>query len=657
MASTTVVKNEKNDRSNITPNIKNENILNLKTMKGQLLYKYHHTNMTVDLDNVNKISSGIDYTNLFNEETMYHYCNLLLDKYDTKIANLALFRDPENYGPQRDDINIYFHPFQWNNTWHLAIGFTKYNKILLVNCSDYSIENSVSSYPGFPEKVSITLKDFILFFKQKLSKNSIKYPRLFTDLFEPSTPFNAINLLAVIFGFCSDPISVTRSFCDPEYSPTKYDISDMHPIIIRMDTNFRQEFAIELEENFEHRETELIQSKKMNEEELADTKKQEYKEKPDLKKEEENLTRQKFGIEHRNRLLEEKKARENEYKKRQESLKRQYQEPIQTNEIVKRLHSLRPNGSINAPIEINELEDNKDESNDEQDKQNINLSNLKRESPSLEPEIQTKSNALIKKKREQELLLIFQVKYGIIFEKYILNLTLFADNNKMNLMYEFIKNICYNPLTNPSLFIPGTIEMLKEPYEIRDALMVTYRRRMKQEFDEAKFDKMLETDYKNQIIPLIFENGSIFLINIKTTDNFNCIVKLVCISNRSNRSERETMKNYAFRRLIEQYVAKYNRLVIRIRTSIVYVNSSSFYKLAMQSLYSLHHILWRNKFDLTSFKPKKDKLENYIVFFENIMSASKDKDLFQAELNFKRLIKHVLIQDSLTDESYQEMLG
>lgn len=706
-------KSERNDDIR-DPNGEQELNHQAKLPNAKLLFRFSHTKMAIDLDRVNQnTSNNPNFNKLFNEETMYHYCNLLLEKYNPSDVTLALFRTSNDYGPPKlkENIDIFFHPFKWDDDWHLAIAFTQYEKMLIVNCSDLpSNETTLNQNTSFPIQTSLRLRNFIKFFGHKISKYSLKYPRIFADLYEPSTKFNSINLLIVIFSFCVDPVSLTRSFCDPQFSPRKFDITDMYPIVGRLDVIFRKEYSEELKNIRKKRDAVLHDLKLKEEKQKAEVVKlqsrtQVFQPAKNIKQKDNNSSKLKQQAESQSKgkSFTEKT---NELKKRNAALTN---ETTDSGHIAKRLkHSLRPNGSINAPIEINELDEESSESAEEDEADNENKNNEKEEKEErnekkvevkkggdnndisdnkvtannnvIKPNKPTIEDAEIENLKLQEEILkkeqiikqqqielsrkehiikleaIFQQKFGLEFKKHVKNLTLFADNNKLNLMYEFIKNVSYNPLTNPNLFEVESNKLVKQPFEIRDCLLVNYKRRMKQEFDEEKFSKMLKTDYKNQIIPLIFENGSIFLINIKTNDDFNCIVKLVCISNRTNRSEREIMRNYAFRRLIEMYVAKFNRLVIKIRCSINHVDTTSFYKIATQSIYSLHHILWKNKFDL-SFKVRMDSLENYITFFEKIMKATEENDMFKTELNFKRLVKHVLTPVSSSDEWHPQLVA
>lgn len=626
------------------------------------LYRYHHTRMVSNLADVADFVDPLDESNIFDSETLFHYCNLIMDQFDKEVLTLALFRDDLNYGPKGKPIDIHFHPFEWKNKWHLAIGFVKYEKILLVHCSNYTLsddEEAIKRYPSFGNKTLIRIHDFVIFFNQKLSKNSLKYPRLYTDMFKPASGSSAINLLTIIFAFCLDPVSLTRSFCDPLFSPTKFDISDFHPIIAKIDKDFREQ---QQQENEEKRKEKLLMEKKLAEEKrnaLKELKRKEKKEREEREKEQ--LEAQ---LKERQRMLQERISLENEeHEKRvRERQERQQHHDtaidtvslthIDNNEIETKVEKLpdsnkgkreQENGAkseimvkrpktraklgntISTPIDINDLEDSDDASEDE-------------------GKVPLKSRSITASGTEDVLRRIFLPVYGIEFKKYILHSELFANTDKIDQMYKFIRQFSYDQPLNALLFKDeATDKGRKNEFDIRKSLIVTYKRRMKQEFDESKFEKIMETDSLNQIIPLIFENGSIFLINIKTSDKFNCIVKLICITNRSNRSEREILKNYAFRRLIEMYVAKYNRLVIKIRTSIITIKQPEFYKVAMASFCVLQRMLSKNKLNL-AYKPRLENLESYNVYFQKMMEGVEMGDMLATELNFRRIVKY-----SLTD--------
>lgn len=784
-----------NDLNSTTSPTRNNNGFTKKNNEKKLLlknknYQYQYTKMNVDLSLINDLSNNLNPNDYFNEEILYHYCNLILDKYyntnnqndndngySETHQNIALFRNYSSYGPKAKNIDIYLHPFLWKKEWHLAIGFNKYNKILLIDCSNFKISNYNQNnekdenidniennqnkeiiYPSFPTKTSLRVEQFICFFKRKLSKHSLKYPRLYTDLFEPATPYNSINLLTIVFSFCLDAVSLTRSFCDPEFSPRKFDISDIHPLLDNLNHLFIEELAskereIEKLAKVKQLEEQRLKEKKLKQE-AKDREKQEKREreleraervrKLKLLEEKQKLQREKEEREERERkekeriekeklekerikrfnelkILEESKRIENERKlkeqkkfdeiqnlekikqleiikqneqrgkiKKQKELKElkelneqelkdkaikdkiellnnarkrevDLSPPVEdknnefmVDNIAKRQKYMpRTRGTIFTPIEINDLDDADDDDDDDEnvdDAEDINDIHIKNETEmSVTPKlkINNKSIAQIKSttstskdKRILKLSLIFEKRIAIAFQKHLQNSELFGGNIKLDLMFEFIQNLVNDPLTNSSLLLNPNSNT-NNTYDIKPCLLVNYKRRMKQEFNEERCLEILKKDSLNQIIPLVFENGSIFLINIKTNDKFNCIVKLICVSNRSSRSEREIMKNYAFRRLIELYVGKYKRLIIKIRSSIILVKTPSFYKLAMQSIFAIHHILWKGKFDMM-FNPKIEILDNYVAFFENIMKCTVENDMFKAELNFKRLTKHII---------------
>ncbi|GAV28136.1 hypothetical protein PMKS-001605 [Pichia membranifaciens] len=442
-----------------------------------------------------------------------------------------------------------------------------------------------------------------------------------------------------------------------QFSPTKFDISDFHPIIANIDVEFKKE--LQQTNELKRKEKERLEAIKKKELENAKNVSKELKRKEKREREEREREEMEAEIKERQRMVQERirlekedrerRAKERQQRPRQESdavpisvkheikdgvqtkaetssstIKREIAKEAEPETIVKRQKTrYRLGKSISAPIEINDLEDSDDASEEEK-------------SP-----IKTQDTS--RKETEEALRKRFQPVYALEFKKHILHSELFGDITKIDMMYSFIRQFSYDPLMNALLYKDGptTDRFKRNLFDLRDSLVVTYKRRMKQEFDESKFEKIMETDSLNQIIPLIFENGSIFLVNIKTSDKFNCIVKLICITNRMNRSEREIMKNYAFRRLIEMHVAKYNRLVIKIRTSIIAVKQSEFYKVAMASFCVLQRILWKNKFDLT-YKPKVESLESYNVYFQKMMEGIETSDMLATELNLKRIVKYSL---------------
>lgn len=649
------------------------------------LYKYNYTQMYVDLNKVKqKTIPPQSYRILFDKETLYHYCNLILDEYNSKKVSLVLFKNDLQWGPRDSNASIYLHPFQYNHKWHLALGFKDINKIILVNC-----QGNIDKVSSFPIEASLEIKSFVLFFKHKLSKSALKYPANFIEYFEPPSNFNSINLLSVVLTFCLDPITLTNCFCNPNASPRKFDISQVSPVIDNIDLEFRSNYLFMIEEKLkEKRNLEfklLDEQRRKHKEQLARIDEQRrHREREELERKE-KLQRE---IQEREKAYREKLERERQIREQQRiEIKRQEMLAIEsriqaqnkdygrtaksedenenanknevasgTENIVKRRKlDPRPLGTVDAPFEINDLEDSDGKEDEERQYEEYLLAKkeVTPEPPNrvnnsvndnnfnVGPNSIREDTNKLKLEKKEVLGELFTEEISNEYFQKVKDLTLFGEGKKFDKMFEFIHSLSYNRITNPAAFGKnGKLE--RPPITVQKSLMVTYKRRMKQEFDESQLHQMLETNYENQIIPLIFENRSIFLVNIRHTEGINCIVKVACISNRVSRSEREIMKNYAFRRLIEIYVAKYNRLVIKIYCNIICVRSASFYKIAMQSICTLHYILWRNKFNVSSVKPRNEALDSYISFFENMLTCTSQGDLFKAELNLKRLIKYVL---------------
>lgn len=341
MASSFVSNNKTyNDNNN-----NNKRLNNFKTTNNDIVYQYSNTKMMVNISKINYLLGDLNKDIFFKYidiETLYHYCNLILDKFDTKTSKLGLFKDDLNYGPKLKDIDIYFHPFIWEGNLHLAIGFTKYNKILFVHCSDF--KNS-KILPTFKIEASLEIQNFIKFFGHKLSKNSLKFPRIYSDLFEPTTNFNSINLLTVIFAFCLDSISLTRSFCDPQFSPRKFDISDFHPLIENLDIEFR----IELKQSIEKEG--ILQLEKIKIEQF--------------KREEEIKAKIKQQAEYDKKLLEKIRIKE-ALKDNNNYTIRKIDNDNNIAEFKRQKNEPKYIGKSSVPIEINDLEDN-EEYNEEND--------------------------------------------------------------------------------------------------------------------------------------------------------------------------------------------------------------------------------------------------------------------------------------------------
>lgn len=647
-------------------------------------HQYFHTKMIQNLDDVKLLKLDIiDPQYIFDENMLFHYCNVILDCYDSKALSLGLFRDVNNYGPTQKNVDIYFHPFKSKEEWHLAIGFSKYSKILLVNCSNFTTSIG-DQYPSFSLRTPIEIKSFIRFFKQKLSKNALKYPRLFTDLFEPATSNNALNLLSVIFSFCLDAVSLQRSFCDPDFSPCKFEISDIHPIIGNMDMQYREQLNVQNGQIDEKPADEIVEDKQkdnlieateeMKEDGILEVMEDDYETTEDYKQNLEKNLKEEQQIENEKNV---ESKKESEIDKYRTFTKGRSDVDIDSVEDSIEIHHMHNHMKSEEQTEHKQSSENQSLGVSEKKKLSIVTSDRENDHPTKKPKIRESSveeiNDLessdeveeevkaptfvpkvvpkINLEKIAKIESIFLSSYAEEFMHNIYNKTELHEELNLNKMFDFIENVCRNSFTNPEAFADKDKEdrFIKNGFKMRQCLRATYMKGSKLEFDEDQFTQMLENDYKNQIIPIVFINDSIFLVNIKTTDNFNCIVRIFCISNRTNRSEREVLRSYALRRLIEMYVFKYNRLVTKIKLCMVPVKSMELYKVLMQAIFVTHKVMWRNKFDI-NMKITTEDLDNYTLFFENIMKSIERKDIFQIELNWKRLVKHVIAKSEKTEE-------
>ncbi|KAG0687447.1 hypothetical protein C6P40_002347, partial [Pichia californica] len=121
----TVNENQIKDKNNDN-NTNDNNNKDLYMTPPQYLYTYDKTKMILDLNNVTQFTNPLDPSNIFNKDTIFHYCNMIIDSYNNESVKLALYRDNKDYGPKNGPIDVYFHPFQWKSEWHLSIGFAGY---------------------------------------------------------------------------------------------------------------------------------------------------------------------------------------------------------------------------------------------------------------------------------------------------------------------------------------------------------------------------------------------------------------------------------------------------------------------------------------------------------------------------------------------------
>ncbi|GMM30326.1 hypothetical protein DAMA08_030710 [Martiniozyma asiatica (nom. inval.)] len=212
-----------------------------------LIVKYNVTGMSSDIGNVNPNS---DRT--WDENTLYHNINLILDRWHSNGSKIGLFRSKSDYGPKVNinQLDIWLHPFLWKNNWHLVIGFSAFKKLLLVNCSNVGVdeddETSTPTEAAFPYKSCMGFENFINFFQSKITKEALQFPKLCSELLDPALPNNCMNLLTLILAFCLRTESMIKLFCDPTMSPRQFDVSDLHVYVENLDLKFRSTLNTEV---------------------------------------------------------------------------------------------------------------------------------------------------------------------------------------------------------------------------------------------------------------------------------------------------------------------------------------------------------------------------------------------------------------------------
>ncbi|QPG75183.1 hypothetical protein FOA43_002532 [Brettanomyces nanus] len=479
-----------------------------------------------------KFSDNSHREKVWSQEMLYHYVNMIIDRFgDNGDSSLGLFRNQKSYGPKGGLARVVFHPFKWGGDWHLAIGFAEQRKMLFLNCGgeNFAYRKGVGS---FSMKAALVLEDFIVYFGKKISKYALKYPRVYSHIFEPSSPLNAINLLSAVFAFCVDEKAITNTFCNADATPRKYDVSDFYPVLKSMD---RYAYTRSVLGN-----------------RFVDTMIQKTHNEHDEDEEAESLT-------------------------------------AMVTSVTVPSHPLPP-------------------------------------PPPLKDDLAS----------------FFSVHAAKQFLHYLVSVDDFYKVPEfLDELVEMLENLSHDKRTNPEL-----TETEEHYWEwnllARENLYAEYTKKTKMEFNENELGATLKAaDHRNQVYPLIFENGIVYLVNINTDENkFDAHVKVAVISNRNSTNERAVLKNYALRRLVEMYTWQYRRLIKDVKVSLHVLKEHSPYNVLICTLYCLHYFVFHRKF-VSRVKPSLATLDNYGICLQQLMHDIVDGNTPRRNADYKAMIKYL----------------
>lgn len=524
------------------------------------------------------------------------------------------------------------------------------------------------------------MRQFITFFKCKITMDALKYPKLVGDLIEPAQSDNGINLLTIILTFCLRPETVVRMFVNPNSTPRQFDVSDLIPHIVDADLNYRLEMPMKKGSLSD------LESEDDEKEEESESEAEEDQQTEKVKREPKQAIQKKQNIGHE---LQSKNGKK-------ESKKRRHSPNGKSIQSKQKKPNLSIEGSsADRPIELDELEDDQDDQLEEEQEigeqtEEIREVEVKQSYTSVSSFVSTtidkKEVATVHKKpsfatkkepkrndvfspiaksielptantseesepeseseTESELELattptktlkdLFQRKLSRSFRDILQMSTFISCKDPIDIILEAIEIWTHNSLTNANVKGDDS-DMHRWPIVTRENLIVDFTRKTKREFDEDEFEELLLVDHPNEIFPLFFETNTIFLVNFQTKkDSSKVVVNIIVISTRT-RSEKEIMKNYAFKRLVEMYVWKYKRLVTRINTSIITVPTGSPYELFMVALYCIHQFTIKGKFDV-KISPQMNLFEKYMDNFEMLMQGINERNGEMRDSSFKALI-------------------
>ncbi|GMG58503.1 unnamed protein product [Ambrosiozyma monospora] len=539
---------------------------------------------------------------------MFYYLNLVLDKFvaDIETNELGLFKAANSYGPKKD-LKITFHPFTWCQNWHLAVAFHDEQKIMFVNCSapnpnDKDVDNS------FPVKLSLKLEDFIIYTGHKVHKSSMKSPILFHQMYEPCCPINAINVLSVVYSFCISQDPVKNAFLYGTHSSKKFEISEFYDEIKAID-------------RFGYTRGVLGNQ----------------------------VVNQMIGKANGIGLSQSKRGHENDqlFSDDYTNPKKHQTSPASFESSANTTHSTndiptapstapasRAPSFIESPVSHRQNTHNtlpRDDDNDDIEVLEV-VHTAAKSKPKLEPKISEWDS-------------LFPISVAENFVEKLSDIEDLSDDLEViDEVIEMLENFSHNKLTNPKAKHTGS-DFKTWSLVIREHLYAEYIHKTKLEFDETEAIDIFSVSHENEIFPLILENGTIYLINIKLSEKISDTAKVakvnvIEISDKPAKNERDILKSYPLKRLIELYGWERHVFVSKISANKIIVNDRSGYSALIYALYCLHHFSLHEKF-LVNYQPNSLNVDNYGIILQKLMHDIKDGKKRARDADFRNLMKYI----------------
>ncbi|ODV84626.1 hypothetical protein CANARDRAFT_29150 [[Candida] arabinofermentans NRRL YB-2248] len=626
-----------------------------------------------------KFSDDSHRSKIWSSEMLFYYINLILDKYALdKELKFGVYQDVHNYGPKSNDLQVIFHPFKWDGDWHLAIDFGEYQKIVIVNCSE-----PINGRRSFPIKTILKIADFINYICHKIKKSAVKNPYIVTNLIEPACPINAINVLTIIYAFCCNPEQLTNTFVDKTFSPTLFDVSEFFEDIKKFDrfaysrTVLGDDLVDMMTEKSKLRTSPPL---------LADKKKEEDDSQPRPK-------RQKLEAVTDSTIVEDNTGLSPKIMSEVEDASlsilkpdlKLYQKSIpEPNVKHDTLPALKPNSQpeLKPDSQPDLKPDSQPESKPDlkpdlrqdskpamKDHSSLapSLSDQSSSAPSSSGQSSSASSSSGQStsapsssgKSSSEPVDIIEIdddsegsSDSEQKEPQKRNNSKYDYFSKSSAQ-EFIDQLSGddNGLPENLDIFDEVIEMMEawteskpENYEkwpllVREILVSSYTRKNKLEFDEAEFREILKTaDHKNQVFPLLLENGIGYLVNIEKNGPESTIANVLEISTKTTKNEKDIYKSHSVKRLIEIYGWENKRLVNKVNVARYSCPENRMYNVMISFLFHIHYYVLHGKF-LLRLKSKTANIDRYGILLQSLMFDIISGDMATTDLKVSKLLK------------------
>ncbi|GME75208.1 unnamed protein product [Ambrosiozyma monospora] len=551
-----------------------------------------------------KLSDNSHRSKVWSQNMMFYYINVVLDKFvaDIETNELGLFKTANSYGPKKD-LKITFHPFTWCQNWHLAVAFHDEQKIMFVNCSAPNpdvkdVDNS------FPVKLSLKLEDFIIYTGHKVHKSSMKNPILFHQLFEPCCSINAINVLSVVYSFCIAQDAVKNAFLYGTRNFKKFEISEFYDEIKAIDR-----FG----------STRGVLGNQVVNQMIG-------------KANGKGLSHSKRGHEN-DQLFSDDYTNTKKHQTNSASFSSSTNTTNSTNEIPtapSTAPASRTSSFIESPVF------NRKDTHSTASKDDIEVLKPDHTTVKSKPEPQTKIADWDS---------LFPVGVAENFVEKLSDLEDLSDDLEViDEVIEMLENFSHNKLTNPKAKHTES-DFKTWSLVIREHLYAEYVHKTKLEFDETEAIEIFSVSHDNEVFPLIVENGTIYLVNIKVIEQTSITsrsakVNVIEISDKPLKQERDILKSSPLKRLIELYGWERHVFITKINASKIVVNDRSGYSALIYALYCLHHFSLHEKFQV-NYQPNSLNVDNYGIILQKLMHDIKDGKKRARDADFRNLMKYI----------------